>query len=142
MPRRLASAIIACLVLVGCAGRLPVFSDSPRVEREAARIAVHQATFAFVRGDADKAARVVALCDQIIATGEGEMVTIDTLKALIPWNELNPQQRLDAEGLFDLVAAELSARIPDGEDKLPIESVREVTRWVREAAFTTVPSQP
>jgi hypothetical protein len=137
--RRLKATIaVLALVVAGCAGRLPTFSDSPRVEREVARIAVHEATFAFVRGDADRARRVVSVCDQVLATDADAMVTVDSLKALIPWGELNPQQRLDAEALFDLVAAELSARIPAGEHRLPIEDVKVVTGWVREAAFTFV----
>lgn len=135
--------LVLVAAIVGCAGRLPTFSDSPRVEREVARIAIHEATFAFVKGDVDRARRVVSVCDQVLAATSDPMgdpiVTAETIKALIPWEKLTPQQRLDGEALVDLVVAELSARLPDGETKLPIEDLKVVTGWVCEAAFTFVP---
>ena len=128
-------------VVGGCAG-LSWITEGPRVERELARIAVHQATFAFVRNDPDKAARVVSVADEIIAAAEDPVVTIDSLKAMIPWDELNPQQRLDAEALVDLVVAELLDRVPVGEQQLPVEELKVVVGWVREAAVTFLPPSP
>lgn len=139
--RKMLLALALCASLFGCASlqSFRLADNDPRAVA-VARITIQYATLKYIDEDAEKAARVVAVVDQIIAAAEAEPVTLVNLKLFVDRfvpEDVDAADRLLIANLVNLVNAELSTRLPDGTVELG--DLKTVLGWVKEAAAVDAP---
>jgi hypothetical protein len=143
-------------VITGCAGTGGIFSGDPTVEQAIAKIAIQQATLRAIQANGEaaapiRAAVVVKVIDQTLAVlsdadseapdGDHVISAADLAAALdlvLP-KDLAPADKLLVAQLSTLIIAEVSARIPDDQQQLPLTEISVVLGWVREAAILAAP---
>lgn len=135
-------AAFFALVMLATAGCKTAPTDQQRLT---ASIAVKYATAKYIEkagpvaAQAARAARVIAVVDQISGLASGDTtVTVDALVAYVSQRlpvDLSPADRLLAGTLIDAAATELRARIGEGAlTNLTLLEVKAVLQWVRDGA--------
>ena len=125
---------------MGCASTGGGIND-PTAEA-VAKIAIQYGTMKYINEDVDRAAKVVAFVDAALLVAESEPATIDELGvkilALIPTDDLEPEDRLLIANLAELVVTELKRRVTT-DPSIPLADVRQVLEWVKQAAILSAP---
>lgn len=132
-----ASFALLALILSGC--------QTP-TQTSIAQIAVMLATDQVVKGDPQKAAKAVAIAQQVEELAQGdEVTTLEALFALIntriDWARLTPTEATAVTVLLATVRTELAQRMASGS--IPTDQlwrVALVASWIRQAAQPYVPS--
>lgn len=109
-----------------------------------AKIAIQYGTMKFIDEDPARAQRVLVFIDHALAVvNADETASMDTMtikiQALIPFDTLDPAERVLVANLVEVVVAELKARVHVPENA-PIAEVRQVLEWVKQAAQLSLPS--
>ncbi len=120
------ATVLLAFVLGGCA--------SLTTQPEAAKLVVQYATLKYVGDSPERAGRVISVvtaADAVAAQGAG---TLDAFEAVIPWDALEPADRLLARNLVAILRAEIEERLDLGGTAPLAEHVSVVLGWVREAA--------
>lgn len=129
--------LTAALSIAGCGTQGGSSSTARLVEQ----YAVYKAVQGYIKGDAEKAARVVTVIDDVLQLLEGDasqatvQFAADAVRSRVDWVKLDPVDQLMLRAIIDDVETELLARISTGEIAgNSLVAVRTVLTWAKESA--------
>lgn len=140
MLKKLMAMLMCGFALFGCATLSKLFDEN----KAASRLVIQYATLKYINEDAERAADVVQIVDQALATlGDTPETALGNLKeivdAAIAQAGLDSAERLLFTDLTDVVFQEIVKRLPDADAPIPVDEVKEVFGWMREAALLIEP---
>ena len=119
------------VLLTGCQGLRERIDerDTPT------RVAVQYAALKYIGGDAAKAERVRVVAEEVLGYVADESATVaylaEQVRAVVPWNDLDPADNMLLTALLAELEAELRARLGEGtldpEDRVRVERV---VHWI------------
>lgn len=150
MKRRVIQKIAPLLALValmgslfGCAyvGLGPDGQVDPAVEA-ASKIAIQYGVLRFIGDDQERAVRVRVYVEVALSAVDDSPTSIEDLsarlQALVPWERLEPADRMLVTSLAALLTTELKRRVAIPA-AVPLAEVRVLLGWIEEAATLAVP---
>lgn len=121
---------LSAAAVIGCA----FLNERPA----AAQLTIQYATLKYIGDDQAKKDRVIEIAEaakQLSSTSATLAALEEAIRARIDWNSLDPADRLLADGLVNLVHAELAARFQqDVLDPEQVVALNQVLDWIIAAA--------